>query len=635
MLDVINTVLIAAIVLVVMYFILNIKDEISVFKGIYNDEQDDKHQKIGQTVGQLSSNDEQLKKKADEHNTKLDSHAGRLTANETKLGDHETRLTSNKRLLNEHQDLLRNRDTQAIQDILTNNPDVAESDVYSLIGHNNKLINDNYTTVFNMLEKDTSNNTIIKSENGEVKINVTNPSKLKVCDPNGQNCTQLITRRFMDNIPQLSLPDDIEAFEADERIRRKLNEWGQFCDVNDNNEAINCKKVLLYGELERGPQGEPGPSFNPETLSETDITNLKNTIFDESSMTNIKNNIFTDLSQNNVTNLKESILDDLTILVNNLDAKVYALEQTNIQQDETNTEQNNRLNTLEGFSNTSLVEKFEAIDGVVTLKNKLEEAIQKLGDAEKTLNETNQGAQDLAKATLTLASTTQKEISDLNVKLDKLQNSCIKDGQEFNLKQHNGWGVKKHHNFIHGHKHGNGSQSRLGSAFTRYRTKFSIVPFKHKIRVVSIGYSVPNTQQENRSIWVNDKKVMNNKTLNRSYNLLVLDYNNGEVLYKKTYDIYSKGISQAKLLNDDLTKYDKDNNILIINTYDEPQKNRKHIKKLWDYNEHKMTTSKFHKIYRRGAYVLIYQNDIGIIKEIVKGEKDNDPDAIIDLTINV
>ena len=98
MLDVVNTVLIATIVLVVMYFILNIKDELSVFKGLYNDEQDDKHQKIGKTVGQLSSNDEQLKKKADEHNTKLDSHAGRLTANETKLLDHETRLSNNKTL---------------------------------------------------------------------------------------------------------------------------------------------------------------------------------------------------------------------------------------------------------------------------------------------------------------------------------------------------------------------------------------------------------------------------------------------------------------------------------------------------------------------------------------------------------
>ena len=35
-----------------------------------------------------------------------------------------------------------------------------------------------------MLEKDTSNNTIIKSENGDVKINVSNPSKLQVCDTN-------------------------------------------------------------------------------------------------------------------------------------------------------------------------------------------------------------------------------------------------------------------------------------------------------------------------------------------------------------------------------------------------------------------------------------------------------------------
>ena len=255
MLSVVNSILIATTVLVLIYVLLNIKNELTAFKGIYNKEQDYKHTKLQKTFSDIDNNEQQLKGKADEHSTTLESHDGRLTANETKLAEHDTtlsvhvtKLIENRTIIDSNQNLLRNSDSTTIQDIVANNPDVAENDVYSLIGHNNTLINDNYNSVFEILEKNIDNTTLLKSvagtkirmdTDGNIKINVTNPDKLKVCDINGENCSHLITRRFIEQLP-VQIPDNIENFEENTassattsvdptRIKLILNEYGDLC----------------------------------------------------------------------------------------------------------------------------------------------------------------------------------------------------------------------------------------------------------------------------------------------------------------------------------------------------------------------------------------------------------------------
>jgi hypothetical protein len=190
-LSVVNLILIVSTILVLIYVLLNMKNELTAFKGIYNKEQDYKHEKLKNTFDQLSTNNQQLKLKADEHNNKLE-------VNETKLVEHDTTIST-------HTNLLKNSETQNITDIVQNNDDVAENDVYSLIGHNNKLINDKYSMVLTMIEKNEDNSTVIKSgeegddrakikidADGSIKFNVADRSNLKVCDIEGQNCQDLM-----------------------------------------------------------------------------------------------------------------------------------------------------------------------------------------------------------------------------------------------------------------------------------------------------------------------------------------------------------------------------------------------------------------------------------------------------------
>ena len=298
MLSVVNSILIATTVLVLIYVLLNIKNELTAFKGIYNKEQDYKHTKLQKTFSDIDNNEQQLKGKADEHSTTLESHDGRLTANETKLAEHDTtlsvhdtKLIENRTIIDSNQNLLRNSDSTTIQDIVANNPDVAENDVYSLIGHNNTLINDNYNSVFEILEKNIDNTTLLKSvagtkirmdTDGNIKINVTNPDKLKVCDINGENCSHLITRRFIEQLP-VQIPDNIENFEENTassattsvdptRTKLILNEYGDLCKQGKDGgiDVQSCKEIGLKGNLQGppGPPGTPGGAF-------ADLTDLE------------------------------------------------------------------------------------------------------------------------------------------------------------------------------------------------------------------------------------------------------------------------------------------------------------------------------------------------------------------------
>lgn len=256
MVPVVNSVLIAITIIVLTYFLLNIKNELNSFENIYNKEQDYKHSKLQKTFGDIDNNEQQLKGKADEHNEILTTHTNLLKNSEK--GDA----------------------------IVDGNPDIAENDVYSLITHNNKLIDDNYSAVFNILEKNESDDaTMLKGPNvsggnkktkikmekdGNIKINVTDPKKLQVCDIDGNNCSFLVTRRFMDNIPQLSIPNNVEPFVTSQDSGKRLNKLAQLCEIDSSNETVNCREIALQGDLQGppGPKGDPGGTF-------ADLTDLE------------------------------------------------------------------------------------------------------------------------------------------------------------------------------------------------------------------------------------------------------------------------------------------------------------------------------------------------------------------------
>ena len=206
--QIVNTVLICILIVVSIYIMVNMNNNLNIFKGLYNEEQDDKHAKLGNIFNVLSKNDSQLKNKTDEHNTRLDSHKdgldthkGRLDAHKGSLDVHKNSLDihndsiqTNKSILNSHSELLRNHNNIG---------------VFSSIEENTTLINDKFSRISALIvgnpDNPEGNNTNINmATNDEIKINIGNPKNLKVCYDNPKNqgqtiCSRLVTRNWIKN----------------------------------------------------------------------------------------------------------------------------------------------------------------------------------------------------------------------------------------------------------------------------------------------------------------------------------------------------------------------------------------------------------------------------------------------------
>lgn len=263
MLSVVNTLLISVTILVTLYILMNMKDDFKIFKGIYNDEQDYKHNKLMQIFGKLSTNDEQLKSKADEHNKKLANHEDRLVVHNTRLDDHKTKLDGHDTLLEGHGD----RKAYAVLDTQA-----------SAIASNTSLINDKYSELNALLEGDAASGTKLKSSraevnmepDGKIKINVENPDKVEICDTTGANCSEVITKKWLNENTSINV-DGFKNMENFEEEKAPITEW-VWLDENEN--PKKCFKGLPTGsggdlncskhhdkDLQQlsGIQGVPGP----------------------------------------------------------------------------------------------------------------------------------------------------------------------------------------------------------------------------------------------------------------------------------------------------------------------------------------------------------------------------------------
>lgn len=545
MLSVVNLVLIATIIIVLIFVLINFQDQIKSFKNIYNDEQNYKHDRLKKTFGDLSKNDETLKKKAVEHNNILNTYGSRLDANETKLSDHDTTisthatlLTKNKNMIDANTNLLKNKNSQVIQDILTNNPDVSENDVYSLIGHNNRLINDNYNKVFDVLEKDQENNTLLKSnsgtkmnmdKDGNVKINVKDPSKLQVCDMNGDNCSHLITKRFIEQLP-IVIPQNIENFqdgptiESDKQYR--LNKNGQLCELDDNGNLIEstCSTIALYHKNLRGPvgpQGPPGSTFATLTAEE-----------------------------------KAGLVGPQGPV---------------------------------GPPGPQGLQGEKGIQGV-------QGPVGEMGPAGAT------GATGAAGAVGAVGPTGPK--GDKGDKGDK------------------------------GEKGEKGDKAEIGTEICIRNTCINEDDLKRlnrlkniSIRVISAGLNDSN--KGSRGIYIDGKKV--SISYGRSYTLVVVNTNNKNIIHKQTYDVFGN-FRQSILLDRHFFNYNRNGNILIISTFDEPRRNASNNKLLRNI-KNKVGSSILNSLSFRGAYGLIYKN--GISPPIIWQAKKNRYGAPLDSGIKI
>ena len=113
------------------------------------------------------------------------------------------------------------------------------------------------------------------------------------------------------------------------------------------------------------------------------------------------------------------------------------------------------------------------------------------------------------------------------------------------------------------------------------------------------------------SVYVNGVVV---RTTGRSWGLTVISgggSNLGQVLHSQTYDAYVSTSAVTSMIND-MATYDTNNNILIVNTYDEPTNNAGGIRAaLRDnyYAKHAESTT------HRYAYVHAWRNGYGQLGE--------------------
>ena len=595
MLSVVNSILIATIILVLIYVLLNIKNELTAFKGIYNKEQDYKHTRLQKTFSDIDNNEQQLKGKADEHSTTLESHDGRLTTNETKLAEHDTtlsvhdtKLIENRTIIDSNKNLLRNSDNTTIQDIVANNPDVSENDVYSLIGHNNTLINDNYNSVFQVLEKNVDNTTLLKSvagtkvrmdTDGNVKINVTNPDKLQACDINGENCSHLITRRFIEQLP-IQIQDNIENFEVEntniqtttvDETKQKLllSKNGELCGQNSDGDIIEstCKKIGLLGELQGppGPQGTPGGAF-------ADLTDSEKEGLKGDGISSIVND------ENNGT-LTFKLTDDTTYTTPDLRGKGIK-EITNDENNGTLTfiSSDNTTYTTPDLRGNGIEEIVNNSDGTLTFK---------LTDNKEYKTPDLRG----------LPGSNGKDCSIKNTCNQLcIDNTCIDEEQLLRINNASS-GFANHLHYDH---------------FSPNYENFTLTPYEQtnilklaatglnsvNIRVISAGLNTPN--KNSRGIFIDGVKV--NVSYARSYTLVVLDtYKN--IIHKDRYDVYGSS-NEGNRLDNNFKKYDENKNILIISTYDEPRRNSNKL----SYIKSKVGNYHINSLSYRGCYGLIYRN---------------------------
>jgi hypothetical protein len=561
MLSLLNTIIIVSLIIITIFVLLTVMNNLNTFKKIYNEEQDDKLKSLEKTFGELSDNDNKLQDKAIEHNNRLVVNETKIAEHDTTLIDHNSRLLDNKTNIDIHKNLLKNNNNQNIKNIVQNNPDVAENDVYSLISHNNTLINDNYNKVFEILEKNnTDNSTVLKSvsgtkmimnPDGSIKINVSNPNKLRVCDINGNNCSYLVTRRFVEQLP-IQIPENIENFQDAPIIdstKKKLilNEHGELCELGKDGDidVQTCKRIGLYGELQgpKGDQGEPGGSF--AELTELEKEGLRGAIGPEGPR---------------------------------------GLQGPKGDKGDTGPRGPQGPAGSTGSTGPRGLKGDQGEKGNQGSKGDKGDK----GDKGNTGNTGPRGPQG----------DTGKDCSIVNT-CSKLciGNTCIQNEDELINVKNAITALDRHidNGTLHNYENfaPNPTLARAAEGTNNI-----------EIRVISAGLNDSN--KDSRGIYIDGEKV--SVSYGRSYTLVVVNPNNKNIIHKQKYDVYGNS-GQSNLLDNHFFNYDRDGNILIISTYDEPKQNARGSNRL-NKIKNKVGGTILNSLLYRGAYGLIYKNGL-------------------------
>ena len=601
--EIANTLLICVVVVVSIYVVMNIDDTFTAFKKLYNAEQDEKHLKMGNHISQLSNNDDQLKQRGDNHEKRIKYHEDLLKDDKTDraekkvytvLDGHDATLTNHASLLEDPKSPEDRGDEKRIYQLIDNNKASLDSHNTKILENERRLRNlefadgDGGNLVIKNANHDGENNITMKAD-GSIEFNVDNSSKLCSRVTGSSECKPLVVLEQFTNKKNkkniIKLNNTVEAFTG-----LKVNEKQQHIEVEyaGKKDQLSKKSGIPGPKGEQGPsgpkgdrgekgdtgergaqgiEGKQGPQGPAGPKGDTGATGPKGAKGDDG------------LSESDIQTIIDKKLLEINEKVNGLSQvdKVILDTLTTIQ------------GTIkEGFSDGSTLNNYETFvikNSLIEFFNNptLERAKELQASIEKAAKEAEQQKQQETKqdssltaaviATADAAAKTASAVSDLQ------------------------------------------SKKLIGQLHVRSTGL-------HKGR--GRGWAGVWVRKKNKSGKGWASGFQKKSTPGRSYRLTVFD-KNLNYKWQGHYDVY-RHWSHGRRLANHLDHFNVNNNILIINTWDEPARHRNHITGLWlgQYGN----ARRFHNIGFRQAYISIYQNGVGVLY-------DNHHGRFNSITINI
>jgi predicted RND superfamily exporter protein len=155
-------VLLSFVTLLLVYMILNVNNKMNNFMKIYDDEQDKQEKDLENTFKKINKSNKNLKILVD--SKKID-----LERDDEILSNLGSRISENEQGLN--------RDNQLIDNL-----------------HNVSFSRNDDNTGVNI----GSNNQMTLGDDGTIQINLEDEKNFKLCNQNGENCSRIISRNFVD-----------------------------------------------------------------------------------------------------------------------------------------------------------------------------------------------------------------------------------------------------------------------------------------------------------------------------------------------------------------------------------------------------------------------------------------------------
>jgi hypothetical protein len=160
-------ILLALVSLLLVYMLLNVNNKMNNFMKMYDDEQDKQEEDLEKTFEKINENNKKLQKIVNSKNVILNEDKEVFNELDSKINENENRLNEDNELINNLRDI-----PLKLGDSVGSGP----KDFH--IGHNNEMT---------------------FGADGTINLKLSDDTNFRMCDEGGNNCSQVITKRFVEN----------------------------------------------------------------------------------------------------------------------------------------------------------------------------------------------------------------------------------------------------------------------------------------------------------------------------------------------------------------------------------------------------------------------------------------------------